>query len=214
VSSNKQPPGARYLLLLLLISYPLSLHFSIYYEYGVTRYIVLAALVLLVVYALLCKSRYFIVPGTIAALIVYFLLIDSPIFSKMIYWPPVLLPLTAAILFGRTLLPGQTSLITRFAMLMDDQLSEDERRYTRLVTWAWLMCFIFLIIESILLAVFAPVEVWSFFTNIINYLIIVCVFVLEYFLRIRKFSHKEHKGFFAFLVSLAKIDFRSLTRQG
>ena len=65
-------------------------------------------------------------------------------------------------------------------------------------------------IESWLLAMLASHAVWSLFTNFINYLIVLLVFMFEYRVRIRRLAQLEHPGFFRFLFSLRKLDMRGL----
>jgi uncharacterized membrane protein len=43
------------------------------------------------------------------------------------------------------------------------------------------------LIESVVLAIFAPIEIWSLFTNLLNYLMIVGLFLLELVYRIIRF---------------------------
>lgn len=128
----------------------------------------------------------------------------------IIYFPPVLINLALLLFFARTLQTGKTPLITRFAGLFEDHLDEPLEHYTRQVTWLWVCCFALLTLESVLLALFAPQSVWSLFANILNYVFVLLVFALEYVVRIRRFAYVRRPGFFNFLRSLARTDFRRL----
>ena len=115
------------------------------------------------------------------------------------------------LVFGHTLLPGEIPVISRFAELMHGHtLDEPARRYTRSVTWLWTLLFAILTLESLLLALFAEDRTWSLFTNFINYLVILVVFIVEYRIRVHRLDHLQHPGFVAFLVALRQIDWRRL----
>ncbi|MCU7809621.1 MAG: hypothetical protein KZQ77_00080, partial [Candidatus Thiodiazotropha sp. (ex Notomyrtea botanica)] len=82
--------------------------------------------------------------------------------------------------------------------------------YTYGVTVLWSALFMIMIVESVLLALYATPEVWSLFTNFINYAFIGLVFFIEYRVRTRKLPHLQHPGFTAFLLSLRHIEWRKL----
>jgi uncharacterized membrane protein len=132
---------------------------------------------------------------------------------SMLHTPPIAINLILGVLFASTLFPGRTPLVSRFARMEHGGiLDEPTRRYTRRITQLWVVVFIFMAIQSWLLAVLASHQVWSLFTNFINYLIVLMVFVVEYQVRIRRLAHLEHPGFFRFLLSLFKIDMRNMFR--
>jgi uncharacterized membrane protein len=101
----------------------------------------------------------------------------------LMYLPPVLINAALLILFGRTLLPGVTPLVARVAALWRGTLDQEVARYTRRVTAAWTVFFAIMALESMALALFAPLHVWSLFTNFVNYLLVLLFFVVEYQLR-------------------------------
>lgn len=117
----------------------------------------------------------------------------------LFYLPPILINLAMALLFGRTLRAGSRPLITRYAMLLHPQLDRDVVGYTRSVTRVWTGFFLFLAAESLLLALYAPLEVWSLFCNVLNYVFTALLFVGEYRYRLRRLPGLDHPGFLQFL---------------
>lgn len=124
------------------------------------------------------------------------------------YLPSILVPGLLAFVFARTLLPGRTPLITRFARDVMNHHSEEITRYTRGVTLLWAVVLSILTLEAVLLAVFSRPETWSLFTNGINYLIVVAVFAVE--LIVRRARLGSQGGLHTFLVKLARTDLRRL----
>ena len=130
----------------------------------------------------------------------------------LMYLPPVLINIALLILFGRTLLPGTTPLVAKVAALWRGTLDEAVARYTRRVTIAWTVFFAIMAFESIALALFAPLHVWSLFTNFVNYVLVLLFFVIEYQLRIVCLPNHEHLSFRAFCRLVATTDLRNLAR--
>jgi uncharacterized membrane protein len=93
--------------------------------------------------------------------------------------------LMLAVIFGRTLGPGQVALCTRWATALQGQLPAGAQRYTRAVTAAWTGFFISIAALSALLYSFAPLRVWSVFSNFLTLPLAVLMFVGEYALRQR-----------------------------
>jgi len=130
-----------------------------------------------------------------------------------LYLMPVLINTTLGVLFGRTLLPGRTPLITGISIRLHGKLEVGVADYTRHVTQIWTAFFTLLLIESLTLALVAPLEIWSLFTNILNYLFAGLLFVGEYFYRVRHLDHLEHPDFVRFLRSLSRVSPGVFTRQ-
>jgi len=99
--------------------------------------------------------------------------------SAALFLPPILIAAGLFQLFAHTLLPGEEPLLCRVARHVDGVEDERRLRYARRLTWFWTLFFAAMLIESVLLAVFAPLEIWSLFTNCINYLLIVGLLLLQ-----------------------------------
>ena len=130
----------------------------------------------------------------------------------LLYLQPILINACGFYLFFRTLLPGETPLISRFAALVRGQLHPDVARYTHRVTQAWACFFALLTLESLLLALYASPYIWSLFTNLINYLLVAGFFVLEYLIRLRVLADFDHPNFLRYLRNLLKPEIRSSIR--
>jgi len=88
-------------------------------------------------------------------------------------------------LFGATLRPGATPLITAFARRVHRVISPDLLRYTRRLTWIWCLYFAAMVVLSLALFAMAPWWWWSVFANLATPVAAVTLFVGEYLLRYR-----------------------------
>jgi uncharacterized membrane protein len=85
--------------------------------------------------------------------------------------------------FARTLRAGSEPLITRLARRVHGSLAPEMTAFTRRVTLAWCVFFAGQVAVSALLFTLAPLEAWSTFINLINFPLIVLMFVGEYLYR-------------------------------
>lgn len=99
------------------------------------------------------------------------------------------------LVFGRTLVPGVTPLVSRFARVVHGTLSPLLTRYTRRVTWAWVLFFGLTSLVSVLLFAFAPLALWSAFVNLLSLPLLVAMFVGEYAVRLWVVPRAERSGF-------------------
>ena len=188
----------------LLLIYSLSIHFGVLSGHPLPALLVLAALVSI---PLLDRRRWWLLP--LVPLILY-LVWSTHSAGTLLLLPPVLINLAMALIFGSTLLPGATPLITQFSRILKGTLDAKALRYTRRITLAWVVFFTLMALESVLLALYAPPWVWSLFTNFLNYLFLLLFFLVEYALRVRLFPEQEHPGFIPFIRSLTKVDPRCI----
>lgn len=79
------------------------------------------------------------------------------------FMPPLLLYGFLACYFGRSLLPGQEPIITRFRRIEAGQVSGSWPNYTRRLTAVWTVLFILLLIWSAALPFVASLATWTFF---------------------------------------------------
>ena len=98
------------------------------------------------------------------------------------------------VMFGRTLLPGQEPLVTRFARHAHVSLSPRVMRYTRGVTWAWTLFFAAMALASLVLFVVVPPRVWALFAEGLTPLLVLALFVAEYLVRLRALAAHERVG--------------------
>ncbi len=92
-------------------------------------------------------------------------------------------------LFGRTLRAGREPLISQISRHINGELRAEVAGYTRHVTIAWCIFFASQVIVSLLLYVFAPVGVWSFFINVLNLPLLILMFVGEKTYRTLRFPN-------------------------
>ncbi|HXN11203.1 MAG TPA: hypothetical protein VN859_08160 [Steroidobacteraceae bacterium] len=91
--------------------------------------------------------------------------------------------LLLAVAFGRSLMPGQTALCSRWADLLHGPLPPAVQRYSRNVTIAWTMFFLGSGTLNLLLFTIAPLPVWSLFANFASPALALLLFLGEYSLR-------------------------------
>lgn len=125
-----------------------------------------------------------------------------------LYLPPILLPLAMLGWWAGSLRPGRVPFVTRIATAIRGPLSPDYAAYTRGVTQLWVLVFAALAAAGIGLALWAPAEIWSLFTNFLNTAFIGLVFLFEYLYRRVRFRHLEHPGFFHFIRQVARAGVR------
>lgn len=195
----------------LILAYPLLVHLAVILHQPLLQWLALCCLVAVPLYPALrrLEMRAVVMLGVAVAALYALTQLGGARIALAI--PPILLPLLAAWFFGRSLRSGEVPLITRFARAMrDDTLPAELVSYTRGVTWLWTLLLCGMALLSLLLALFAAPEVWSLFTNFLNYGILALVFPLEYLWRRLHFSHLEHPGFVGYLRKVATTNYRRL----
>jgi uncharacterized membrane protein len=120
----------------------------------------------------------------------------------LMFAPPVLIPLSVLWLFANSLRAGSMPVVTRVATSIRGPLPAELTRYTRLVTELWVGLLIVMALGSLLLALFASIELWSLMTNVVLYLLMAAVFVIEYGYRRWRFRHLPHESFPAMIAAL------------
>jgi len=195
-------------LALLFLAYMVAAHYSVT---EANPYPGLTLLAIVLLWSMLPALRRGSAPAwlallTLAGMLAGLILLDHG--QLLLYLPPVAINLVFLAGFARSLLPGETPLITRIAAAFGDELTPQRRRYARKVTVAWTVLFALLTVECVLLALFGSPRLWSLFTNVINYLIVAVFFLLEYLLRSRRFPHPD--GFVGFIKGMRRVDVRRL----
>jgi uncharacterized membrane protein len=101
--------------------------------------------------------------------------------------------------FGITLLGNRTPLCTQMADKVHGPLSAAELLYTRQVTAAWAVFFLFNLVLTFLLFGFASLSVWSLFVNFVSLPLIALMFAGEYLVRRRVLKQVNTGGLMATL---------------
>ena len=110
--------------------------------------------------------------------------------ASLIYLPPILIPSWLAYVFIRSM-SSDDALISKIAERMEGKpLDQQHLRYTRRLTVLWGTVFVLMICEAIVLAIWAPYEVWSWWVHIGNYFIIAILFLGEMMARRQIIGHQ------------------------
>lgn len=88
--------------------------------------------------------------------------------------------------FGHTLKRGSEPLVTRLARRVHGALAPDMEAYTRGVTVAWCLFFAAQVAASALLLTYATLDTWSLFITVMNFPLLVLMFVSEYAYRVAR----------------------------
>jgi uncharacterized membrane protein len=113
--------------------------------------------------------------------------------ALLLFVPPLAINLALFSFFACTLRPGRDALISSFVRVeRGGQLPPDLERYTRNLTGLWAGFFVTMAAASAILAATAPLAAWSLFTNILNYVLVVMFFILEYLYRRVRYRHHAH----------------------
>lgn len=127
-----------------------------------------------------------------------------------LYAAPVLIFVALCWLFGQTLLPGRRPLITAIADAIRGPLPPSVVRYTHRLTQFWVGLFALMAAINLLLALFAPVVVWSLFANFVNYLLIGFAFLAEWLFRLWHLGDDEPLTWRQYLHGMLHLDYRRL----
>lgn len=87
--------------------------------------------------------------------------------------------------FAQTLLAGRTPVITTLARTIHPDMPDDVVRYTRKVTAAWAIFFAMQVLVSLVIFYTTSIETWSVFANILNWPLVILMFIGEYLCRKR-----------------------------
>lgn len=219
-----QPTG-HWSTLLLGLSYPLLAHTAILTGRPGLIASSVAVLATLILLAPLKRGRPWAWVAYVAALAALYRLSNSSIATLPLLIPPVVLNAFMAWVFGHTLARGEVPLIERIARVMQDPgapLSADVVRYTRKVTLAWTLLFVVLTVVNLALALCADpngllraagltppftvaLEVWSLFANVLNYLFVGALFVLEYAWRQYRLPQTGYRNFLDFTQRVLRL---------
>jgi uncharacterized membrane protein len=215
-----EPAAVRQITTALSFAYPVLAHLAIARN---SAALTIAALTLLAAISLLpglargAAGAWLAVPLVGAA---YWWLagVEQP--AVPLYVPPIIVPAFLAYVFGSTLRPGRTPLISQLIELLhapgEERPEEAVWSYARKLTATWTALFIALAVFNLLLAALAepdglllssgltpPLtvshELWSLFTNLVDYLIVAAFFVIEYAYRRQKFPRQPYRNIFDFM---------------
>lgn len=109
-----------------------------------------------------------------------------------LYLPPVFINLGLMVLFTMTLRGDSMPLVERLMRMEypNSDLPKPLIGYARNLTRVWVAFFAGIVLISIILAVTAPLEIWSLFTNILSYVFAILLVLVQY--AYRAWRYREH----------------------
>jgi len=195
----------RKLSIVLIIAYPLAAYIALWLEQPL---IIINYLML--IFSFLAVEKFYNKHWLSGLILVVIIAITSYLMQQtyrqyLLFLPPILILLSLFILFAQSLLAGQIPIITRYAKLLGETLHERHLRYNRNLTIVWSAFFLIMTITSTFLAIVASLEVWSFFTYVLSYVLLGSFFIIEFMFRKHYFSGEIEGGFFQFIRKIIKI---------
>lgn len=127
-----------------------------------------------------------------------------------LYLPPILMNAFLGLIFVNSLRAGRTPMISAVARQIRGDLSPAVATYTRRSTQAWVLIFFSMALFSAALALWADDALWSLFTNCLNYVIVVLIFLIEYLLRSVFLPNDPRTPVGEYVRGVVRTDFRKL----
>ena len=181
------------LLVALACACPIALHLAVMHGNGLLAALVSAAIAVNLGVLAARKAVPWWLLGAAGAAALAVLSSDREIAARLAFLPPILIYVFVCWVFARTLLPGREPLVTRIARLVrDGELPEPLVEHTRRVTWLWAVVPAVMAAISLALARFAEPATWSLFTNVVSYLVLGALFLLEYLYRLLRYPAIRH----------------------
>lgn len=196
--------------LALLLAYPLLVHLAVVWDAPHLEWLALVVLCAIPQYPGLRAGRpaNWLLLSALAGLLYVLAGIGGGIYA--LFLPPVVIPAMVLALFAGSLRAEQVPLVTRVAQAVEGPLEPEMRVYTRHVTVLWTLVLAALTAAEAGLAAFAPLPVWSLFSNFVNYVLVGLVFVLEYLYRRLRFPDHNHLGFIDYMRRVVSANYRAV----
>jgi len=202
------------LLTLMLLMYPPLAHWSIHQDKPEYAVYLLGLLCILPALPAIYRNRR-ISLGAGAAILLGLTLLLFPGWQgiNLMQLTPVVINALLGALFANSLVLQRVPLITRLASIMrGGVMPKPVVAYTRKLTFVWTLFFFLLAATGLLLAILSPLETWSLFANLISYLLIVCLFLGEYFFRRWYLGELVDYSFTDFIKGIFRLDYRQIFR--
>jgi len=186
--------------LLLACAWPLSLHYAIVFAAPAWPARVTAAAIALgtLIWAIADGRLAAAILATGIAVLLGITVLYIP--QVLLFAPPVIINAVLAVFFGASLRTGREPIIGIFARLEQGGiLPPDLARHARSVTWLWTLLLAACATLAMALAIWASLETWSLFANVVNYALIAALFIGEYLYRRVRYRHYRHASLAALL---------------
>lgn len=190
----------------LALGYPLLAHLAVVLDEVRLQWAALVWLLAVALSGALLKGRWWAWGVLVAGAIGAWKLVFAGGGLYALFLPPILIPASLLLLFGQSLRPGATPLVTRIATAMrGGDMPEALRVYTRRVTQAWCALFVALIASAVGFALWASPQSWSLMTNIVHYVVLGAMFVVEFLYRRVRYRRFETYGLLQYLQRLMRV---------
>lgn len=189
--------------LLLVCAWPLALHYAVEFASPAwpARVTAIAVALGTLIWAIADERM----PAAITSIAILVFLWAAALHAPalLLFGPPVIINASVASFFGASLMPGREPVTGVIARLeQGGELPPDLARHARAVTWAWTILLATNAILALALSIWAPLETWSLFANVVVYVLIATLFIGEYAYRRARFRHYRHASLWALLLSV------------
>lgn len=175
--------------LLLMVFYPLLVHLLIKLDLSwlaVTGLVITSAIYVLLVINV--QRRTGAHPGWIALYLFLTAVGSWSLYAGNVYalfFPSVIINLVLGATFAATLCPQNLPVVEWFVRLEYDGNPPPPRlaRFARNATWAWAVYYSGFALLALVLAVTAPLEVWSLVVNVLHYVFAITLLFVQYLYR-------------------------------
>ena len=194
----------------LVVTYLLVIHIALLNDYTRLATFLLITMGSLLLWHMSPRPGFRFVSIVIFIALLLLALVRKDLSQQAAFATPVLINILVGLVFFYSLLPGKVALVTRFAQLVRKETSAKVETYTRKVTFAWTAFFFLLALESLLLAIYAPISIWSVFVNFINYLLTALFFIAEFLLRRVTLKGEEITSLRDYFHGLSGLDYQGI----
>lgn len=194
----------------LALGYPLFAHLAVVFDESRLQWVALVWLLAVSMWDALAAGRAWAWAVLAGGAVALYALVTAGGGLYALYVPPALIPVALFIVFARSLRRDAEPLVTRIAGTMRGApLPAPLLTYTRHVTLLWCGVFVVMFGSAVSFAVWAPPAVWSLMTNVVHYIALAAVFVVEFGYRRMRYGHLEPWGLFEYLRRLMRANLRA-----
>jgi uncharacterized membrane protein len=194
----------------LALGYPLLAHLAVVFDETRLQWLALVWLIAISLWGALAARRMWAWTLLLASAVALYGLVVIGGGLYALYVPPAVIPAALFIVFALSLRAGEVPWISRVATVMRGApLPPPLVVYTRHVTLLWCGVFVVMFTSAVVLAIWATPELWSVMTNVVHYVILGAVFVLEFAYRRLRFRDLEPWGLFEYLRRLVRTNIRN-----
>lgn len=192
----------------LIVCYPVLALLSAFMAAPVMRAFALVCLATGILLAALFKRSPFAWSVYIAIIFSLTVAYGLALTEFIIKLPPLIILALVGSVFWRTLMPDNTPLVTDIGEKSRGPLSAAMRNYTLRVTQLWAAVLGIQLIYTLYLSIYGPEWLWALVTSLINYVLVITLFVAEFLYRKVKFPEHNHPGFIEYIRIVLSADVR------